>query len=67
VVNEDPATGQIDDAAVAAWTVDTIAQCRARAGQANAGSEDRFANHMVRWRNHIYDLAGSIRQKGISD
>lgn len=67
VINEDPAAGRVDDAAVASWTADTLALCRARAGNADAGSENRFTSHMVRWRNHIYDLASSIRQKGMSD
>jgi hypothetical protein len=67
LVNEDAAASRLDDAAVAKWTVDTLALCRSRAGQADASSEDRFANHMARWRNHIYDVASSIRQKGVSD
>jgi hypothetical protein len=67
VVNEDAAAAQIDDAAVARWTVDTLASCQARAGHEDADSEDRFTKHMARWRHHIYDLASSIRQKGASD
>ena len=67
VVNEDPAAGRLDDAGVARWTVDTLASCQARAGPADADSEDRFTKYMARWRYHIYDLAGSIRQKGVSD
>ena len=67
VVNEDPAAGALDDAGVARWTVDTLASCQARAGPADADSEDRFTKHMARWRHHIYDLASSIRQKGLSD
>jgi hypothetical protein len=67
VVNEDAAAGRLDDAAVARWTVDTLAACRARVEHADAESGDRFAKHMVRWRHHIYDLVTSIRQKGTSD
>ena len=67
VVNEDPAAGRLDDAGVARWTVDTLASCQARAGPADADSEDRFTKHMARWRHHIYDVASSIRQKGVSD
>jgi len=67
VVNEDPAASRLDDAAVAKWTIDTLAQCRARVGGADAESEGRFTSHMARWRNHIYDLASSIRQRGMSD
>jgi hypothetical protein len=67
VVDEDPAAARIDDAAVARWTIDLLAECRARTGSANPKSEDRFMGHMARWRNHIYDLASSIRQRGASD
>ena len=67
LVDENPAAAKLDDAAVAKWTVDILAECRARAGSADAKSEDRFTTHMARWRNHIYDLASSIRQKGLSD
>ncbi len=67
VVNEDVAAARLDDEGVARWTVDTLASCQARAGPADADSEDRFTKHMARWRHHIYDLASSIRQKGVSD
>jgi hypothetical protein len=67
VVNEDAAAARLDDAVVARWTVDTLASCQARAGPADADSEDRFTKYMARWRHHIYDLASSIRQKGVSD
>ena len=66
-VNEHPTAAQLDDAAVATWTLETIAQCRARGGTAEAASEDRFAKHMAQWRQHIYDLAADIRKKGQSD
>jgi len=67
VVNEDPAAGNVDDMAVAKWTLDTLALCKSRAGSADPESEDRFTKHMAQWRRHIYDLASSIRQRGISD
>ena len=67
LVDESPAAAKLDDAAVARWTVDILGECRMRAGSADAKSEDRFTTHMARWRNHIYDLASSIRQKGLSD
>lgn len=66
-VNEDPAAARLDDVAVAAWTLATIAQCRARAGAAEADSEGRFTKHMAHWRQHIYDLAADIRKRGHSD
>jgi hypothetical protein len=67
VVNEDPAAGNVDDMVVAKWTLDTLALCKSRAGNADPESEDRFTKHMAQWRRHIYDLASSIRQRGISD
>jgi len=66
-VNEDPAAAQLDNAAVATWTLETLAQCRARGGTAEAASEDRFAKYMAQWRQHIYDLAADIRKKNNSD
>ena len=66
VVNEDPAAGRLDDAEVWRWMLETSAACR-QAGGANPEAENRFTNHMARWRQHIYDLASSIKQKGASD
>jgi hypothetical protein len=67
VVNEDPAAIQLDDAVVAAWTVDTMRQCRARAGTPSENSEVRFGNYMARWRQDVFDVAAEIRKKGQSD
>jgi hypothetical protein len=66
-VDEPAAAAQLDDAAVASWTVDTMAQCRARGGAAEATSEQRFAKHMAQWRQHIYDVAAEIRKRGNAD
>ncbi len=66
-INESPAAAGLDDAAVAAWTVQTLAQCRTVAQAADATSEERFSKHMAQWRQHIYDLATDIRKKGQSD
>ena len=66
-VNEDPAAAQLDNAAVATWTLETLAQCRTRGGTAEASSEDRFTKYMAQWRQHIYDLAADIRKKNNSD
>jgi len=30
-------------------------------------SEEIFARYMSRWRDHVFDLASSIRQRGQSD
>jgi hypothetical protein len=66
-VNEDPGAAKLDDAAVAAWTAETIDRCRSARQAAEAASADHFAKHMAQWRQHIYDLASDIRKKGQSD
>src|SRR3990172_127949 len=63
VLNEDPQAGDIDDVAVARWTVQTVDACRARAGGGDEESVARFAKHVARWREHIYDLVQSIQQR----
>lgn len=63
VVNDDPAASQVDDAAVAKWTVATLEACRSRVGGGDADSESRFAKHMASWREHIYNLAQSILRR----
>ncbi len=66
-VNEDPAAAKLDDAAVAAWTAETIGRCHSSAQAGDQASENRFARYMAQWRQHIYDLAAEIRRKGSSD
>lgn len=66
-VNEDAAAGRLDDAAVADWTLATIAQCSAKGPAAEADSEARFTRHMAHWRRHVYERAADIRKKGHSD
>src|SRR5262245_22772404 len=66
-VNEDPAARKLDDAAVAAFTRATLDDCRRRAGPGNVTTEDIFFRHMSRWRQHVFDLADSIRRGGQSD
>ena len=67
MVNEDPRAQSLDDAGVAAWTISALEDCRKKAGPADAASEDTFTRHMSRWRDHIFDLAASIRRRGQSD
>lgn len=67
LVNDDPAAGQLDDQAVAGWTVQALAQCKTGAGTEVPASTERFAKYMAQWRQHIYDLAAGIRQKGGAD
>lgn len=66
-VTEDPAVANLDDAAAAAWTIETLKQCRASPQTADQASEDKFTKHVAQWRQHIYDLAADIRKKGQSD
>ena len=66
-VTEDPAVANLDDAAVAAWTIETLKQCRASSQAADQASEDKFTKHVAQWRQHIYDLAADLRKKGQSD
>jgi hypothetical protein len=66
-VNEDPASRKIDDAEVAAWTRGVLDTCRKQAGTDNKASEDIFTRYMSRWREHVFDLASSIRRQGQSD
>jgi len=66
-VNEDPAAQALNDSVVAAWTRTTLEDCRKRAGDGAATSEDIFARYMSRWRDHVFDLASSIRRRGQSD
>jgi hypothetical protein len=66
-VNEDPASRKIDDAAVVAWTRATLDTCRKQVGTSNKASEEIFTRYMSRWREHVFDLASSIRRRGQSD
>ncbi len=62
VVNEDPKAGDIDDASVARWTVETVGTCRAQAGGGDQDVEARFTKRVAQWRQHIYDRVQSIRE-----
>jgi hypothetical protein len=67
VVNEDPRAQALDDTTVAGWSVSAITDCRTKAGSGEAASEGRFTSYMSRWREHVFNLASSIRQRAISD
>jgi hypothetical protein len=67
MVNEDARAQSLDDAAVAAWTIAALEDCRTRTKAGDAASEDIFTRHLSRWRQHIFDLASSIRRRGQSD
>jgi hypothetical protein len=63
IVNEDPAASAIDDPAVAAWTVQALKACQAKAGRGDPASEQLFVQYMTHWRKHIDDAATEIRRK----
>ncbi|MBX9588861.1 MAG: hypothetical protein K2X43_06130 [Hyphomonadaceae bacterium] len=63
VVNEDPAAGDIDDAAVARWAIEALEACRTQAGGADEASQARFTKHVAHWRQHIYDRVQAIRER----
>ena len=67
LTNEDPATWRMDDMAVAAWTVDELAACKAKAGASDEVTETRFTKYMAQWRRHIYELVENVRQTGKPD
>jgi hypothetical protein len=66
-VNEDPASRKVGDVDVAAWTRATLDTCRKQVGTSNKASEEIFTRYMSRWREHVFDLASSIRRRGQSD
>jgi hypothetical protein len=66
-VNEDPAAGKVNDPEVAAWTGAALDRCRKQAGTSNKAVEDIFARYMLRWRDHVFDLASSLRRRGQAD
>jgi hypothetical protein len=66
-VNEDPAASKIDDAEVAAWTNAALDSCRKQVGTGSKAAEEVFMRYMTRWRDHVFDLASSIRRRGQSD
>jgi hypothetical protein len=67
VVNEDPAAGNIDDRAVAAWTAQAIETCAAKAGRGDEASEQLFVRYMAHWREHIDGAATEMRRRSRAD
>jgi hypothetical protein len=67
VVNDDPKAGDIDDAAAAKWTAEALDGCRAQVGGTDRDLEQRFVKHMSRWREHVYELVRSIRERARPD
>jgi hypothetical protein len=66
-VNEDPAANKITDANVSAWANGVLDGCRKQVGASNKPVEEIFTRHMLRWRDHVFDLASTIRRRGHSD
>jgi hypothetical protein len=66
LVNQDPRAKSLDDTAVATWTAAILEDCRKK-GAAEADSINHFGGYMARWREHVFDLATSIRLRGQSD
>jgi hypothetical protein len=67
VLNADPAAGDIDDRAVAAWTAQTLATCRAKANRSDGASEQLFARYMAHWREHIDAAVTEVRRRSPPD
>ena len=67
VVNDDPAAGNMDDAAVAGWATEALKSCAAKAGAADTASERLFMRHMAHWRDHIYRAAQELRRRDRPD
>ncbi|MBX9588860.1 MAG: hypothetical protein K2X43_06125 [Hyphomonadaceae bacterium] len=67
VLNEDPAAAEIDDMDVALWAVAALQGCEEEVGRGNQTSEQRFSQHMAHWREHIYSVAQSVRQRVRAD
>jgi hypothetical protein len=67
LTNEDPDSWRIDDMAVATWTLDALAACKAKAGGGDEVTEIRFTRYMAQWRRHVYELVENVRQKGKPD
>jgi hypothetical protein len=63
VLHEDPAAGDIDDRAVAAWTAQTLSTCAAKAGRGNDASERLFGRYMAHWREHIDAAVSAVRRR----
>jgi len=63
VVNNDPAAGDVNDAAVASWTLRALDACKAQTGRSDPASEQRFVRYMAHWREHIDTAAEAIRRR----
>jgi len=67
VLNEDPAAGDIDDPAVAAWAAQALSTCETKAGQGNRASEQVFARYMAHWRVHVDAAVTEVRRRSSPD
>jgi hypothetical protein len=67
VLNDNPAAGAIDDAAVAAWTARAIEGCKAKAGRGDQDAERLFVRYMAHWREHIDAAVAEVRRRSPPD
>jgi hypothetical protein len=52
VVSDNPAAGDVDDAAVASWTLQALDACKTQTGRSDPASEQQFVRYMAHWREH---------------
>ena len=62
VANQDAKAGDVDDAAVASWVMETLSVCRAQAGGGDQALEQGFTKRVAQWRQHIYDRVQRIHE-----
>jgi hypothetical protein len=67
VINEDPSAGDLDDIDVAMWAVAVLQDCESQAGHGSQASEYKFSQHMAHWREHIHNVAQTVRQRVRAD
>jgi hypothetical protein len=67
ILNEDPAASDLDDMDVALWAATALQDCETQAGHGNQTSEQRFSRHMAHWREHIHQVAQTVRRRSGTD
>jgi hypothetical protein len=67
VVNDNPAASDLDDFVVALWTAQALESCEAQVGRSDHAAVVRFSTHMAHWRQHIHDVAETIRRRSRPD
>jgi hypothetical protein len=67
VMNDDPAASDIDDGAVAKWTVQTLETCQSKAGRGDQATEQLFVRYMAHWRDHIEAGTADLKRRSRPD